>query len=74
MAWYVRDGKCIQNFSRTPEEKRPLGRLGVNGRVILKKILRKQEIGYEDVNLIHLAQGIVQLQALVNTVMNVRFL
>jgi hypothetical protein len=44
--------------------------LGVGGRMTLKRDLR--EIGIDDANWIHLAQDRVQLQAFVNTVMNLR--
>jgi hypothetical protein len=36
-----RDEKCIQNFHRKPEGKRTLGRLRVDGRIILEWIIRK---------------------------------
>jgi hypothetical protein len=44
-----------------------LGDLGVDGRIILKEILEKKGVDW-----IHLVQCRKQLQALVNTVMNIR--
>jgi hypothetical protein len=45
----------------------PLGDLGVNGRIILKRIL--MEVGCEDMDYIHLAQDREQWLALMKTVM-----
>jgi hypothetical protein len=39
-----RDGKCIRNFTWKPEGKRHLGDLGIDGSVILKWILKKQDM------------------------------
>jgi hypothetical protein len=35
------DNKCVQNLVGKPEGKRPLGRLGVDRRILLKWILGK---------------------------------
>jgi hypothetical protein len=51
------------------EGQRPLGRLRVAGRIILKWILEKQD---EGVDWIHLAQDRDRWRALVNTIMNLR--
>jgi hypothetical protein len=49
-----RDEKCLQNFmSRNVAGRDHLGDLSINGRIILKFILK---IGYEDVNWSHLVQ------------------
>jgi hypothetical protein len=53
-----------------PKRKRPLVRLWHRWEVIIKMYLK--EIHYESVDLIHLAQDRVQLQALVNIVMNLQ--
>jgi hypothetical protein len=45
-----------------------VGDIGVNGRIILRRIL--EEWDYEDVDWIQLAQDRHQCQALVNTIMN----
>jgi hypothetical protein len=51
------------------ERKRLLGSPGIEGRIILKWIFRKQ---CGDMGCIHLAQDSVHWRALVNTVMNRR--
>jgi hypothetical protein len=53
-----------------PEERRPLGRLRRRWEDNIKMDLR--EIGFGDVDWIHLAQDGDRWQALVNTVMNLR--
>jgi len=56
---------------RKPEGKRPLGRPRRRWEDNIKMDLR--EIGWEDVDWIHLAQDRDQWRALVNTKMNLRF-
>jgi hypothetical protein len=46
-----------------------LGNIGVDGRIILKRISDKQ---YESVNRVHLAQDGDKKRALVNTIMKLR--
>jgi hypothetical protein len=53
-----------------PEEKRPLGRPRRRWEDNIKVDLK--EIGIDGANWIRLAQDVVQWQALVNTVMNIR--
>jgi hypothetical protein len=55
------------HFSGEPEGRRPLEKLGRNGRTILKWILK-----CEGVDWIHVAQDRVQWQNLVNIVTNLR--
>ena len=38
---YRGEQKCVQGFGERPEGKRPLGRLGVDVRIILKLILQR---------------------------------
>jgi hypothetical protein len=54
-----------------PEGRRPLWKLGVDRRIILEWIVK--DMGYEDVDCIHMAEDRIQLQAPANTIMNVRF-
>jgi hypothetical protein len=54
---------------RKPEGRKPFGRPGVNGRIIIKRILEKWD-GRAD--WIDLAQDRERWQALVNAVMNLR--
>jgi hypothetical protein len=54
-----------------PEGRRPLGRPRRRWKDNMKMDLR--EIGFGDVDWIHLAQDRDRWQALVNTVMNLRF-
>ena len=62
--------KCTQSFGTKPEGKRPLcrpmGRWENNIRMDLK------EVGWEDVDWIHLPQDRGKWRALVNTVINIR--
>ena len=53
-----------------PEGKRPFGDPGVDGRIILRWIFRKWDVG--DVDWIELAQDRDRWRALVNVVMNLR--
>jgi hypothetical protein len=50
---YGRDEKCIQIFSGDVEEGDHLGYLGIDGRIILKWILK---IRCEDVDCIHISK------------------
>jgi hypothetical protein len=59
--------KCVQNFARKPEGKRPHGRLRHWWEYNIRMNLR--EIGWEDVDWIHLAQDRDPWWALVYTVM-----
>jgi hypothetical protein len=45
---YVGGQKCTQDFGRNPKKKRPLGRIIIYGKIILKMDLRKT--GREDVD------------------------
>jgi hypothetical protein len=56
---------------RKPEGKRPFGRPSRRWKDNIKTDIR--EIGWEDVDWIHLALDRDQLRALVNTKMNLRF-
>jgi transposase len=56
-------------FVSKPERKRPLGRPRVDGRIILKLILRKCDGGMDWINL---AQNRDRWWALVGAVMNLR--
>jgi hypothetical protein len=56
--------KAYKTIVRNPEEKRPLER-HVNGRILLKWILKKW-----DVDWIHVAQNRYQWQAVLNTTMS----
>jgi len=38
---YRGEEKCVQGFGERPEGKRPLGRLGVDVRIILKLIFQR---------------------------------
>jgi len=63
----------IDAYSRLagkPEGKRPLGRVNVDGSMILKLIYQKWD---KEVGWIHLAQERDNMQALVSAVMNLRF-
>jgi hypothetical protein len=53
-----------------PEGKRPLGRLEVDGRIILRWIFRKWDV--EGMEWIDLAQNMDRWRVLVNAVMNLR--
>jgi hypothetical protein len=64
----VRDAYNI--LVERPEGRRPLGRPRRRGEDNIKMDLR--EIGFEDVDWIHLAQDRDRWRALVNTVMNLR--
>jgi hypothetical protein len=61
---------CIQHFGWRPEGRRPLGRPRRRWEDNIKMDLR--EIGFGDVDWIHLAQDRDRWRALVNTVMNLR--
>jgi hypothetical protein len=64
---------CVRNAYEIlvgkPEGKRPLGVLGIDGRIILERILGKLR---EVVDWIHLARNRDQWLAIVNAVMNIR--
>jgi hypothetical protein len=64
---YLGDGKCIQNFGRKPEGKRPLARPWRRWDDNIRMDLR--EMGWKVVDL---AQDRDQLWTVVNTVMNLR--
>jgi hypothetical protein len=53
-----------------PEEKRPLGRPRYRWKGNIRMDLR--EIGWEDVNWVHLAQDMGKCRAIMNTVMNLQ--
>jgi len=53
-----------------PEGKRPLGNHSLDGRLILRWIFRKQDVGGLD--WIELAQDMDRWRALVNAIMNLR--
>jgi hypothetical protein len=78
MRWYgnctvcARDEKCIHSFNPRPKGKRQLGRLGLEGRILLKLILTS--VGYENVDCIHLAQDRSQYQAVVHIVTDIQIL
>jgi hypothetical protein len=55
-----------------PEGKRPLGRQGRSGRIIVRIRMDLREIGWGSMDWIDLAQDRDQWRALVNTVMNLR--
>jgi hypothetical protein len=57
-------------FVGKPEEKRPLGRPKNKWEDYI--IMGLKEIGWKDVDWIHLAQGWEEWQAVVDTVMNIR--
>jgi hypothetical protein len=38
--------RCIQGLSGKPEGRRPLGRSGIGGRIILKLIWEKWDLGH----------------------------
>jgi hypothetical protein len=66
-----RNEKCIQSFGRKPEGKKPMGRpirrwKDDTGMYLMETV-------WEEVDWIHLAQNRGQWQALVYTVMNIRF-
>jgi hypothetical protein len=62
-----RKEKFAQNFGRNPKEKKPPGRPGEDGRVLLKWILRKN---FGSVNWIHKARNGDLRQALLNITMS----
>jgi len=62
------DVKCIQNFGRIPERKRPFGRPRRRWEDNIR--MDRREIGWEVVDWMHLALDREQWRALVNTVMN----
>jgi hypothetical protein len=64
------DEKCVQNFCRKPDGKRPPGRPRHRWKDIISTALT--EIGQESVDWIHLAQDRDQWWVLLNTVMNLR--
>jgi hypothetical protein len=74
MGWafgmYGRKERRIQSFGGD-EEKRPLEDLGVDGRIILRWIVRKKNGGVEWVNL---AQDRDRWRAVVNAVISLRVL
>jgi hypothetical protein len=73
MRWvrHVGEQKCTQGFGAgaLPEGKKPLENLGKD-EVILQWIFN--EVGWESVGRIHLAQDMDRQQALVSTAMNLR--
>jgi len=68
---YGEEERCIQGFGgENPWERDHLGGPGVHGRMILRWIFRKLDVGGTD--WIKLAQDRDRWQALVNAVMNLR--
>jgi predicted lipase len=65
-----RDEKCIQNFSRKSEGKRPLGRHWSRWEDNIRMDVR--EIGWEVVGWINVALDRDQRRELVNTVIDLR--
>jgi hypothetical protein len=61
--------KFVWTLVGKPDGKRPLARRSVHVRIILKRILKKED---EDVDWIPLAKVVHHWRALVNTVMNLR--
>jgi hypothetical protein len=62
--------ECIQDICGKPERRRPLGR---PRRVWVNNIkMHLREVGWDDMDLIDLAQDMDQWRALMNTVMNFR--
>jgi hypothetical protein len=70
-ATHGRDERCIKILVGKPEGRRPLGRPRRRWEDNIKVDL--WEIGFGDVDWIHLAQDRDRWRALVNTVMNLRF-
>jgi hypothetical protein len=64
------DEKCVKNFDRNSEGKRPVGIYRRRWMDNIKMDLR--EIGWEGVDWIYVAQDRDRWRALVNTVMNLR--
>jgi hypothetical protein len=71
MLWDWGEERCKQVFGGKPQEKRPLGRSRRRWKDSIKMDL--QEMGYEDMDWIYLAQDRDRWRALVNAVMNFRF-
>jgi hypothetical protein len=68
---YGRQDNCIQGFGGKLEEKTLLGRIGVDGKLILKWIIQKWNGG---IDMIDLAQDRDRWRAVENAVMNLRVL
>jgi hypothetical protein len=61
--------RCIQGFVWKTEGNRPLGRSGLDGRIIRRIFM---EVGWRDTDWIDLAQDSDRRRAFVNAVMNLR--